>query len=127
MRSRNVVWTLILIVLLLALAVYKRWQEPRQKEPLDRTASLVFTHFALCQMTCRKVDAKTVEEVLQKGLIHYNRSNRRQWPCPTYAVQARTGNGRYLRVVFEQCHTKTAVLFCDDLEKDFDCNCTGDR
>jgi hypothetical protein len=115
------------MVLLLALAVYMRWQEPRQKEPLNRTASLVFTHFALCQMTCRKVDAATVNEVLQKGLIHYNRSNRRQWPCPTYAVQARTENGRYLRVVFEQCNTKTAVLFCDDLEKEVDCNCAGDR
>lgn len=127
MRSRNVVWTLVLIVLLLALAVYKRWQEPRPKEPLNRTANLVFTHFALCQMACRNVEIKTVEEVLQKGLIHYNRSNRRQWPCPTYAVQARTKNGRYLRVVFEQCNTKTAVLFCDDLEKERDCNCTGDR
>ena len=127
MRSRNVVWTLLLILGLMLWAVYKRWQEPRQKEPFDRTAPLAFTAFALCQMECKNISKETLLEVMQKGLIHYNKSNRRRWPCPTYALQARTKNQRYLRVVFEQCNSKTNVLFADDLEKGDSCQCTQDR
>lgn len=126
MRSRNVVWTLILIVAVFLWAVYKRWQEPRQKEPFNRAAPLAFTAFALCQMQCKNISKETLTEVMQKGLVHYNRSNRRKWPCPTYALQARTQDKRYLRVVFEQCNNKTNVLFCDDLEGKDNCDCSQD-
>lgn len=127
MKSRNVVFTLLLILLLLAWAVIRRWQEPKVKEAFNRTVSLQYAAFALCQLQCKNISKAQVAEVMKKGLIHYNKSNRRRWPCPTYVVQARTENRRNLRVVFEQCDSKTVVLAADDLETKDSCHCAPDR
>lgn len=127
MKGRNVVFTLLLMLLLFALAMVRRWQEPKRKEPFNRTAPLQYAAFALCQMACKHISKDAVQQVMQKGIIHFNISNRRHWPCPTYVVQARTAQGRYLRVVFEQCDNKTLVQAADDLEKKDSCHCTGER
>ena len=127
MKGRNVVITLLIILILLSVAVIRRWQEPRQKESFNRQAKLHYTAFAVCQLQCKAISKSSITEVMQKGIIHFNRSNRRRWPCPTYVVQARTKGKRYLRVVFEQCNRKTTILALDDLEKRDTCHCTAEK
>lgn len=127
MKGRNVVITLLVILVLLSVAVIRRWQEPSQKESFNRQATLAYTAFAICQLQCKAITKSTIKEVMQKGIIHFNRSNRRRWPCPTYVVQARTKDKRYLRVVFEQCARKTTVLAVDDLEKKDTCHCAAEK
>lgn len=127
MKGKNVVITLLLILALLLVAVWRRWQEPRAKEPFSRSAPLSFTAFAVCQLKCKSISRNHVQEVMQKGMVLYNKSNRRRWPCPTYVVQARTINRQLLRVVFEQCDKKTTVLAIDNIEKQDSCNCGENR
>lgn len=127
MKGKNVVVTLLLLLVLLLVAVWRRWQEPRAKEPFSRTAKLSFTAFAVCQLSCKNINRNEVQEVMQKGMVLYNKSNRRRWPCPTYVVQARTQNKQLLRIVYEQCNVKTTVLAVDDIEKQDTCNCSESR
>ena len=127
MKGRNVIITLLLILGLLLLAIYKRWHEPRVREPFNRSAPLTFTAFAICQLHCKKLDKQQLKEVMAKGIILYHKSNRRRWPCPTYVLQARTQNPRLLRVVYEQCDNKTTVLAIDDVAQKDSCNCMEER
>ncbi len=127
MKGKNVVITLLLVVALLLLAVVLRWREPRVREPFNRSANMAYTAYAVCQLQCKNIDRQLVKEVMQKGMVIYNKSNRRRWPCPSYVVQSRTKSRRYLRVVFEQCDKKTTILAVDDVEQKDSCNCSDER
>jgi hypothetical protein len=107
---------------LLAINVWRN--EPKRKEAFDRAPRhLVYTKHALCRMDCRQIDKTEIVEILQKGVIHFNRSNRNERPCPSFALQGRTSSGEYLRVIFAQCSSETRVVTCYNLEKEFTCDC----
>ncbi len=117
----------ILLLLVFAVFIIRRWNEPQRKEAFDRTAgALIYTKHALCRMDCRRISKEEVFEILQKGAINFNRSNRRDQPCPTFALQGRTTSGENLRVIFAQCATETKVVTCYNLEEKFECHCPGD-
>jgi hypothetical protein len=82
---------------------------------------------ALCKMDCRGINKINIEEVIKKGIINLNKSNRGDKPCPTYAVQRRTSDGKNLRVIFAQCKSKTKVITCYDMDNDIDCICHTDN
>lgn len=127
MKTKNATLTLLLILVLLAIAFLRINNEPSKKEAFDRTpSSLIYTKHALCRMSCRQINKKEIAEVMKKGLIHFNKSDRRAKPCPTYALQARTSEGQYVRVIFAQCDEQTKVITCYDLEKEYPCDCPGD-
>lgn len=128
MRTRNASLTLVIILVMLAIGLARIWKEPRKKEVFDRNPSeLVYTKHAICRMGCRQISKKDIEEVIDKGLIHFNKSNQYAKPCPTYALQARTSDGQYVRVIFAQCAEQTKIITCYDLEKDYSCECPGDN
>src|SRR5687767_8788516 len=129
MRSRNVILSLVLLVLLIAIAMIKwKYYEPRQRELVNRQPDrLQYAQFALCNMGCRNISRSEVEAVLQSGIINLNQSNRRRFPCPTFSLQGTTATGRYLRILIEQCRNATMVLNCSDLKKDFSCDCDHDK
>lgn len=126
MKSRNVTFSLILILAVLAVAVLKWRQEPKKQEAFDRRPGrLVYAPNALCQMECRQISKEDIGEVMKKGIIHFNWSNRRAQPCPTFALQGRTRDKQYIRVSFAQCVEQTTVMWCLDLEKTIECPCFG--
>ncbi|HEX6335164.1 MAG TPA: DUF4258 domain-containing protein [Flavisolibacter sp.] len=128
MRSRNATFSLVVILLLLLVFVIRRWQEPQRREAFDRTPpELAYTRHALCRMDCRQISREEIREIMKKGVINFNRSNRMDRPCPTFAVQGRTSDGDNIRVIFAQCPDETRVVTCYNLEKDFDCQCPGDE
>lgn len=127
MKSSRATLSMIFVLILLLVFVYKRWQEPVRKEAFDRTPShLIYTKHALCRMDCRKISKQDIKEIMKKGIINFNRSNRRDRPCPTFALQGETSDGEKLRVIFAQCVDETKVVTCYNLEEDFDCQCPGD-
>ncbi|HVG41406.1 MAG TPA: DUF4258 domain-containing protein, partial [Chitinophagaceae bacterium] len=77
----------------------------------------------LCRMNCRNITKEDILEVLKEGIINLNKSNRRDRPCPTFALQDRTIDGQYLRVIVAQCDKEIRVVTCYDLEKDYECHC----
>lgn len=127
MKSSRATYSLILILILLVVFIYRRWQEPLRKEAFDRTPSqLYYTKHALCRMNCRNISKEDIKEIMKKGIINFNRSNRRDRPCPTFALQGETSDGEKLRVIFAQCTDETKVVTCYNLEEEFECHCPGD-
>ncbi len=58
----------MLVLILLAFAIYKLRSEPKQKEAFDRTPSeLIYTKHALCRMECRKISKADIDEVIRGG------------------------------------------------------------
>lgn len=128
MKTKQATFTLLIVVLLLLVFLYKRWREPERKELFDRTPSaLIYTKHALCRMNCRKISKEDIAEIMRKGSINFNRTNRRDRPCPTFALQGRTGAGERLRVIFAQCDNETKVVTCYNLDEEFECYCPGDE
>ncbi|MDB5197846.1 MAG: hypothetical protein JWP88_2217, partial [Flaviaesturariibacter sp.] len=104
MNSRNVIFTLFLALALVGIFIKRMGQEPRAREAFDRhPAHLTFTKHALCRMDCRHISQEDIEEVMQKGIINLNKSDRNDRPCPMYAMQGTTSDGENLRVIFAQC------------------------
>ncbi len=128
MKPKNVIFTACFVIAVLAIVISRLRHEPRAKEMFDRTpAQLQYTKHAKCRMNCRHISKKEIDEVLQKGVINLNKSDRRYRPCPTYALQGRTSDGQYIRIIFAQCDNETKVVTCYDLETDFKCHCPGDE
>ena len=124
MKPKQATYTLIIVLVLLFVFIYKRWQEPLRREAFDRTpAHLYYTKHALCRMDCRQISKKDIGEIMRKGIINFNKSNRRERPCPTFALQGQTSDGEKIRVIFAQCNDETKVITCYNLEEDFECNC----
>lgn len=128
MKSKNVIYTLLVLLAMLALAVLKLRHEPRRREAFDRTAGpLVYTPYARCTMQCSRISQQDIQTVMRNGIIHLNESGRRSFPCRTFALQGRPPGGRYLRIFFEQCTRSTRVVACYDLESKTDCNCNANH
>jgi hypothetical protein len=129
MKARNVIISFVIIVALVLLGMMKmRWWEPQRKEALDRHPShLEYTRHAECRMSCRHISKEDITDVLQKGVIIFNKSNMRDRPCPTFAVQGLTESGENIRIILAQCNSVTKVVTCYNLKKDFNCNCAEDH
>lgn len=128
MKTKQATYSLIIVLALLAVFVYKRWQEPVPKEAFDRSpAHLYYTKHAVCRMNCRHISSEDIREIMQKGIINFNHSNQRDRPCPSFALQGKTSGGERLRVIFAQCPQETKVITCYNLEKEFECHCPGDE
>lgn len=110
MKRRNVTVPLFLLLLVFLVFLIRRWNEPKRKEAFDRNPpQLQFSERAVCEMRCREIGKPEIDEIMKKGVINFNRSNRRGHPCPTFALQGRTG-GKSLVVFFSQCTDETTVM-----------------
>ena len=128
MRKRNVSLPLLLLVLVFVVFLIRRWNEPVRKEAFDRKpAKVVYSRHALCRMDCRRISKAEIEEIMQKGVINFSRSNRVATPCPTFALQGRTSRAAYIRVIFSQCADETKVVTAYNLEDNVSCYCPGDE
>ena len=128
MKTRNACVSLGIVILLLLFFLLKRWHEPQPREMFDRSpAHLIYTRHARCRMDCRQIDSGEVREIMQKGVINLNKTDRHAQPCPVFALQGRTRSGESLRVFFAQCGDETRVVTCYNLEREFECDCPGDE
>jgi len=118
--------TLVLLVAIFLLAIYKKRQEVLPKELFNRVPQhLLFYAFAHCRMQCLNIDDNDIKSLMQTGVINLNQSRRSLQPCPLFALQGRVRNN-YLRVLFEQCRNTTYVINCYNLERDTVCDCDVD-
>jgi hypothetical protein len=126
MKKRNVRLPLFLLALVFIVFLIRRWNEPERKEAFDRMpARVIFTPHARCQMDCRQISQEEVKEIMQKGIINFNKSNRMARPCPVFTLQGRTSGGASIRVFFSQCPGETTVISCYILGEITDCHCPG--
>ena len=124
MKKRNVLVPLFLLALVFIVFLVRRWNEPRQKEAFDRVpGKLAYSGRARCQMACRSITTEDINEIMQKGIINFNQSNKMARPCPVFALQGRTTGGKSLRVFFSQCPQQSTVIACFRLKQTDDCYC----
>ena len=126
MKPKNVIFSLCLIVVILALGVSRIQDVPKGKEAFDRhPLSIFYTPEALCHMDCLHISKANIEEIMQKGIINFSQSDRGARPCPILVLQGQTSDGKKLKVTFSQCKSTTNLLACNDLGHNIDCNCLG--
>lgn len=135
MKSRTLPF-IFLLILALAVILVSKWKGVEEDANLEttvrkrgfdrRVSTLEYTQHAICRMQCRRISKSDVQDIMRGGEINYAKTDVNDRPCPTYAVQGYTNDGQHLRVIFAQCQTKTKVVTCYDLEKDFECHCPGD-
>jgi len=109
----------------------KEKKKPKNDKPtvnrdrgFDRRISyLEYTSHAKCRMECRHITQKEVEDIVKNGEINYRKSDVKDMPCPTYALEGYTGDKQHVRIVFAQCDNKTKVVTCIDLDNEFACDC----
>lgn len=100
-------------------------QNNARKPGFDRSVNkLEFTRHARCRMQCRFISEEEVSFILKNGAINYRKSNLKDMPCPTYALEGyTTPDHQHIRIIFAQCDNKTKVVTCIDLDKEYSCNC----
>ena len=135
MKSKKTAF-LILLIIALAFLFLNKWkglqqhsnpQSSLRQRGFDRRIStLQYTQHARCRMDCRHISQNDINDIMLNGEINYAKTDVNDQPCPTYALQGYSNDGQHLRVIFAQCETKTKVITCYDLEKDFECRCPGD-
>jgi len=145
----NKKWVPYLLIALLAVALfvikqYKSSKEPvpkpkvtdndRPKDPASnptdrdkgfdrRTSYLKYSNHAKCRMQCRKISQAEVEEIMREGKINYNKSDLKDKPCPTYALEGITKDNQRVRVVVGDCNNEAVIITVIDLDHEFECTC----
>ena len=134
MKKRK--WLPFLIVLLMAFALLLIKNAQREDGVKDvnrnrgfdrRTSFIEYTKHAKCRMDCRQISDEEVKEIMESGKINYRKSDLKDKPCPSYALEGITSDNQRVRIVFGQCDTKTKVITVIDLETDWTCECPGDE
>ena len=128
---------IFLLIMALAILFINKWKGLQNQSDLTHTvrqrgfdrriSTIEYTQHARCRMDCRHISQNDINDIMRNGEINYAKTNVNDAPCPTYALQGLTNDGQRLRVIFAQCETKTKVVTCYDLEKDFECHCPGDE
>ncbi len=84
---------------------------------------LQLTEHAKCRMDCRTISFEEVKEILLSGKVNWKKSNKKDQPCPTYALEGLTTDNQYIRIVFADCKNSTKVITAIDLDNDYNCSC----
>jgi hypothetical protein len=91
-----------------------------------RISYLEYSKHAKCRMECRHITQAEVEQIMQNGMINYNKSDLQNSRCPRYAIEGDTNDDQHVRIVFAQCNEKTEVVTVIDLNTEWSCDCPGD-
>jgi len=85
---------------------------------------LEYTQHAECRMKCRNISEAELKQVFKSGKINYDKSNVRDTPCGTYAIEGPTADGKNLRIIIADCDSISKVVTAIDLRNDKDsCEC----
>jgi hypothetical protein len=144
LRSKATPYLILAVLLVITLAVLKfrggnesgsrertgsgtrNGQTDRNRGFDRRTSFLEYTRHARCRMECRKITQAEVQDIMREGKINYRKSDVKDRPCPTYALEGYTDDNQHVRIVFAQCDQSTKVVTCIDLEREWQCDCPGD-
>ena len=128
MNKNRVIYSLLVVIGLLALGILALRNEPKRREPVDRHPErLVITRHARCRMDCRRIDEGEIREILEKGAINFSKSDAGDRPCPSYALQGTTASGERIRIIVGQCRNETRIITCYNLDVEYPCHCPGDE
>jgi uncharacterized DUF497 family protein len=92
------------------------------KPVFDRqNGELFFSKHAKCRMQCRKISQAEVKDILANGTVNYNKSDLTNEQHPKYAVEGRTKDRQYVRIIFAPKQQHITVVTVIDLDKEWPC------
>ncbi len=79
--------------------------------------ALVITDNGRCRMNCKNISEDDVKNLMTHGDVNYSESQVHEKPCPFYAVDGKSKDGREIRVVYRLCtnDSLTEVITAHDL------------
>jgi len=128
MKPKNVIISLVFVMLLLAFIVIKIRNEPKKKLVLNRNPSRIeYTKFALCRMDCHHINANSIVGIFRNGEVNRARSDIHKKPCPIFTIRGLTKQKMNIIIIIQQCGTVAKVLDCFDANGTVGCNCINDE
>lgn len=118
-----------LVVLAILLILYFLFGRNNQNTRIDhrekafRHNEIKLTTHAKCRMDCRQIDENEVKEILANGSINYKKSDLKDKPCPTYALEGITKDNQRVRIVVGDCNNEAVIITVIDLDHEFECSC----
>ena len=94
-----------------------------KREKAFRHNEIKLTIHARCRMDCRNIDETEVKDILENGSINYRKSDLKDKPCPTYALEGITKDNQRVRVVVGDCNNEAVIITVIDLDHEFECHC----
>ncbi len=113
--------TLFVLYLIFGKTNSENQVDKREKE--FRYNEIRLTKHALCRMKCRSINEKEIKAILEKGKINYKKSDLKDEPCPTYALEGISDDNQHIRVVVGNCETEAVIITVIDLEEEHTCDC----
>ena len=129
MRPRNVIFSLILVLVFLAFAVIKvRFWEPKKKLTFNRNPSRIeYAEIALCRMDCYRISANDVTDVLRKGVINKDKPGLSKRQCPVFKIYGQIKKEKVVWITVEQCGKIARIINCNEDAGGLACNCRDDK
>ena len=109
------------LFLALGLCLSTACQSP--DDPFNRHGRLVLTRHARCRMDCRHITVQEIEEILDKGIINYSKSEPDAHPDPKYAIEGYSAEHQHLRIIVAPEREKLIVVTCMELGVEWSCQC----
>ena len=126
-RAKQGPITLIVLVILLVLYfIFGRNNANTRidkREKAFRHNEIKLTTHARCRMDCRNIDETEVKDILENGSINFRKSDLKDKPCPTYALEGITKDNQRVRVVVGDCNNEAVIITVIDLDHEFECHC----
>ncbi|MEQ1553184.1 MAG: DUF4258 domain-containing protein [Ferruginibacter sp.] len=138
MKNKNVSY-LILLIAALFLFWIKNNQRGKSKKITERVTvenvtdaytqlregnkTIKYSRHAKCRMDCRHIDESEIKEILETGLINYNKEQETEKGI-TYPLEGTTHDGQHVRIVFAPHQNEITVVTAIDLDTNWPCgNC----
>lgn len=112
----------VLIIIIIAYCIIGPKKNIDQRLADFRSLPLAYTTHAKCRMACRNINSSEVIEVIKFGRINYQKSDLKDKPCATYAVEKEIDQHK-IRIIVASCKTVAKVITVIDLDQEFECNC----
>ncbi len=94
-----------------------------KNEPFDRHGQVILTKHARCRMDCRHITMREIHEILDGGVINYEKSEPNSHPDPKYALEGYTEEKQHLRIIVAPENTRLIIVTCIELGVEWQCDC----
>jgi len=69
-----------------------------------------FTYVAMCQMRCAKLKTADINNAFKNGAIKTSKKWLAAKPCPFYAIESKSSDGKKITVVVSVCNKATRIV-----------------
>ncbi|MEJ7589450.1 MAG: DUF4258 domain-containing protein [Ferruginibacter sp.] len=87
-----------------------------------KAGTVVYSRHARCRMECRHIDESEVMEILETGVLNYDKI-KEDHLGKTYPLEGLTHDKQNVRIVVAPKQNELVVVTVIDLDKDWNCDC----